>query len=47
LLQAFPKKWWAESDFTDDIGHTFWGVSHNSWPIIVRKVTLSLRYELC
>jgi hypothetical protein len=23
LLQAFPKKWWAESDFTDDIGHTF------------------------
>jgi hypothetical protein len=23
--------------FTDDIGHTFWGVGHNNWTIIVRK----------
>ena len=23
LVQAFPKKWWVESDFTDDIGYTF------------------------
>ena len=36
LVQAFPKKWRVESDFTDDIGHT-WGVGHNNWTIIVRK----------
>ena len=23
LVQAFPNKWWVESDFTDDLGHTF------------------------